>query len=621
MKFLFEEDRVRPLLKVWAGQKDLIISSFYFWNSGAQIQMSLEGLTRTLLHSVLRQRPSMIPQVFPHRSEAWTLFGDDLNAQNTRSLPGNGRSSDEVLSWQELRAALHRLGHELQAEGSTRVVFFVDGLDEFDGDHADLIAFIQALTSPNVKICISSRPWVVFEDAFRLLPSLRIEELSRRDIKIYVESKFDANSGFEARKIIEPEYASQLIENIVDKASGVFLWVHLATNSLLTGLAGGERLSDLQKRLNALPSDLEKLFWNILNALDTFHLERASQLFQILRASTVQLSVLSLSFADDDDPEALYRLKIAPLSSQEEAARAEIMRRRLNVCCKGMLEPNCRSESSLATVPVGYLHRTVKDFLQQPENWDKLLRATESSFNPRLRLSVVHAMNLKMLNPATLLENDLLFNLVYALQHSMAAYPDGSAAQFRLFLEIDQTIKQKMRGLPPGSTVLLAEPDTEIDWPFFQRYLRERESDTFLHLAVRLQLFPFVQESLRQSASSTSRRKGVDELLDLAATSYTGYFSDFSDNSAIMTWEPRYVDMFRLLLASGANPNARFEGETPWQIVAGYYLFPTSMRTPQNTGHDLALLQLFLQHGAAPGAVDMSIMPRGRSHTKIPTRW
>jgi len=399
MKFLTEDERVWSLLRIWAGGRDLILSSFYFWNSGTQIQMSLEGLTRTLLHSVLRQRPHLVPLVFPHQSEAWTLFGDDPQSQQTWSLLGNSHSSEEVLSWPELRAALIRLGQGLHAEDSTKVVFFIDGLDEFGGEHSDLIAFIQALLSPNIKICVSSRPWIVFEDAFRLLPSLRIEELTRPDIKVYLESKFDSNAGFHARKIVSPAYAGQLVESMADKASGVFLWVHLATSSLLVGLSGGERLSDLQRRVDALPSDLEKLFWNILDTLDRFHFERASQIFQIIRASTVQLPVLRLSFADEDDTEALYRLKMEPMSPQEQAARAEIMRRRLNARCKGMIEPNTNSDKSLADVPVGYLHRTVRDFLQVPENWEKIVNATDKSFDPRLRLSYAHTMNLKALDP------------------------------------------------------------------------------------------------------------------------------------------------------------------------------------------------------------------------------
>ncbi|KAJ9608936.1 hypothetical protein H2200_006707 [Cladophialophora chaetospira] len=594
MKFLFEDKRVRPLLKIWAGKKDLIVTAFYFWNSGTQIQMSLEGLTRTLLYSVLQQRPELIPQVFPHQLEAWILFGDD-----TQHFAGNRGIQDDLLSWQELLAALQRLGHVLRAEDSARVVFFLDGLDEFGGEPAHLIAFIQALVSPNVKICVSSRPWIVFEDAFRLLPSLRMEVLTRRDIKIYVESKFGGNSGFQARRILEPAYADEIVENVVDKASGVFF----------VGFVGGERLSELQQRLDALPSDIEKLFWNILDALDTFHFERASQLFQIIRASTVPLSVLGLSFADDDDLQALYRLENKPLSAQEGAARAEIMRRRLNVCCKGMIEPNSKSENSLASEPVGYLHRTVKDFLQKPENWNKLLRATNRSFDPRLRLSFAHAMLLKVLDVHKCAADQLIDHVARIIQHSMAVHSDGSETQFRLFNEVDKTVKRKVRDIshyrgPVLHRDLVYDKQSRTDWINIQRYIEQ--DDTFLECAVHLQLFAFVQESFNQSAASTFNRKQIDttRLLYHAAKSYCEQARCID---GIITWKTRHVDMVRLLFECGANPNAKFNGSTPWQVVVRNY--PRHEVSETEREQDAELLSLFLRHGAATDAVDMCRLP------------
>ena len=57
----------------------------------------------------------------------------------------------------ELVAAFDLL---LQApETVLRFCFFIDGLDEFDGDHRDLIDAIRSFgKSPFVKICVSSRP-------------------------------------------------------------------------------------------------------------------------------------------------------------------------------------------------------------------------------------------------------------------------------------------------------------------------------------------------------------------------------------------------------------------------------------------------------------------------------
>jgi hypothetical protein len=51
-----------------------------------------------------------------------------------------------------------------------------------------------------------------------------------------------------------------LVEEIVEKANEVFLWVKLVVQSLLAGLGNRDSITDLQRRLRELPSDLEKLY-------------------------------------------------------------------------------------------------------------------------------------------------------------------------------------------------------------------------------------------------------------------------------------------------------------------------------------------------------------------------
>jgi hypothetical protein len=93
-------------------------------------------------------------------------------------------------------------------------------------------------------------------------------------------------------------YADSLVENIAEKASGVFLWVVVVVRSLLEGLGDGDRLSDLQKRLDALPPELDDLFKRILHNFNPLYFSYASALFQIFRASVGRPSLICLSFAD-----------------------------------------------------------------------------------------------------------------------------------------------------------------------------------------------------------------------------------------------------------------------------------------------------------------------------------
>lgn len=58
--------------------------------------------------------------------------------------------------------ALHFALRNLSA--TWKVAIFIDGLDEYEGDHAarsNLIEFITALSqSPDVKFCVTSRSWL-----------------------------------------------------------------------------------------------------------------------------------------------------------------------------------------------------------------------------------------------------------------------------------------------------------------------------------------------------------------------------------------------------------------------------------------------------------------------------
>jgi hypothetical protein len=98
---------------------------------------------------------------------------------------------------------------------------FIDGLDEFEGTPEVLVALVKALTqqSPFLKICVASRPWVTFEAAFETKPHLRLADLTYNDIKHFVTSKFQSDPEFAKLRLREPEFADQLIENIVSKAS------------------------------------------------------------------------------------------------------------------------------------------------------------------------------------------------------------------------------------------------------------------------------------------------------------------------------------------------------------------------------------------------------------------
>jgi len=412
MKFLYHDPRTIKHVKRWVGNSRLLIAGFFFWNSGSVMQMSRMGLLQTLLYQLLQDYPELIIKLFQRRWELYNFRGEGL----------------QPWTWTELRKAFEIL----ISNKSFRFFFVIDGLDEFDGDHTELINLIIAAGKfTNVKICTASRPWLVFEDAFDDKPSLRLEDLSARDIMRYITSKFDENKRYVQLQKSQPDYAQELVNRLAQKASGVFLWVYLIVNSLLQGLLNSDRISDLQRRLDAIPSDLEDVFDRMLGSLDPFYYKHACQLIQIVEAAEGRLNLLDLYFADEEDPMVALIAKVEPLCDEANKEKVEEMRRRLISRCKGLLEV----KSGYYLSRIRYLHRTVKDFLRRPDVWSKIIAATDDNFNPAKCLSHGFLLRLKTADPSQVKPHDF-WTIITSCIYFVERYHDGP--QVAYFDELDR---------------------------------------------------------------------------------------------------------------------------------------------------------------------------------------
>ncbi|KAK7961174.1 hypothetical protein PG988_012388 [Apiospora saccharicola] len=63
MKLLCGHSDTPKRLKSWAGQKKLVVASFFFWIAGTTLQMFQEGLLRSLLFKILRHCPKLMPAI------------------------------------------------------------------------------------------------------------------------------------------------------------------------------------------------------------------------------------------------------------------------------------------------------------------------------------------------------------------------------------------------------------------------------------------------------------------------------------------------------------------------------------------------------------------------------
>jgi len=387
MKFLCDDIRTKTALAFWARDKTLAKAGFFFWNAGTEMQKSQQGLLQSLLFEVLRQCPILIPTICPSRWQHRVhLF-----------------SQSSPWSRAELREAFEAL--KKQNTIPARLCFFIDGLDEYEGDHTELVNVLQTFTtSPDVKICVSSRPWNIFELAFgqEYTKKLHVEDLTRDDIKLYVQNTLEENPLYRHLKKRDNR-CEALVQEIVEKANGVFLWVFLVVRSLLQGLTNADRVSDLQRRLRLLPADLEHYFQHMLDSVDKVYQEQAAEIFQITLGAPEPLSLMTMAFLDDEDDEYTMKTPIQSIITQDLWWRLVETKKRLNARCTDLLEvsfcgpremkglldshagfiPGFRLESNdilFSAYKVDFLHRTVRDFLTTKHIQDTLSQMVSPTF-------------------------------------------------------------------------------------------------------------------------------------------------------------------------------------------------------------------------------------------------
>jgi hypothetical protein len=487
------------------------MGSFFFWNSGTKMQKSLLGLVRSLLYQLLQDQAHLIPLIFPKRWKRVSIFGLDRR----------------LFSLNELLVGLNVL-----LSNEDRYFFLlIDGLDEVEGRESELADFVLELSHrPNVKICTSARPWPVFEDKFEDQPRLRIEELTRPDITTYITGKFQASRRFSDLQIVEPEASSDLLRTIADRAAGVFLWVYIVVESLLEGLTDGDDVYRLQQRLFDLPSELEGLFNRIINQINPAYAREASEIFQFFRAFPEDSSLLGAYFFSFTLDRAMSA-KVEPLSELALPYYLDAMRRRLYSRCKCFLELG--SSDQLRTSKIQYLHRTARDYIEQPHVWKKI-RGLSTTYEPTSALAISLLMLVKTM-PALQKSGDAIVQLqsdtIRALLSMGASQIYSSREKIDFIDEVERSAtatfsrgksphtnsrEEKAKWLPIWSAELLLPEWTGLSWsppPLLPGLL----FSSILDISFGANFHWYVRDKLASEPGSTDTTLDQQPMLFLAA--------------------------------------------------------------------------------------------------------
>lgn len=406
LSFLCSHPRTHQILSTWAtrptgsslshsgGATSLQMAKFFCWISGSKEQRSISGCLRTILYQLLESAGpglELVSLVFPTR---WKTLWSMTTKERIKA----------VLPWteQELMTGLYT--YLTLTQNHMRVCLFIDGLDELEGDHEAITMFLKKLVEDfGLKICVSSRPWEAFEKAFKGTRALRLQDLTREDMRKYARLEFGKDEVMS--RIGDDGERDKLIRMLVDRAKGAFLWITLVVRLLLERLEEADTIETLTTRSLELPEHLNALFSHtLLHSGNTGQTAVMSTIFQLLRAREYVCA-----FTGDEQAASMTVLDMARAYEADQGLAAATLGLRqatvveIRGLCNRMIGRIERSCSSLLTVydrrrrakadsmipssrinsRIVYAHRTVRDFLADPEVWQTVERLVEQKdFDP-----------------------------------------------------------------------------------------------------------------------------------------------------------------------------------------------------------------------------------------------
>lgn len=403
-----------------------------------------------------------------------------------------------------------------------------------------------------------------------------------------MRSNFENDTNFREAKEEDAGY-EELVDQIVERAQGVWLWIALVTKSLPNGFTYGGSLKDLQRRLQYLPDDLDEFFQHMLDSVEPVYRTQMAQTFLVALTANDDLLLIVYSCLDDvrEAPKFALDLFPDPRSKHHEifaafksiTKREKRMQKRLDARTKGLLEVSKRHvENSWLDERVGFLHRTVGDFLNKVDIKRQLLESAGVYFNPKVSLCHAFLAFIKSIpvpanfSTATTLESSIheLLRYAYLLE------TETGAAQADVIDEVERFLCSTHLATA-GIKFNEKHQSLKVD----RRLFPSSESISVLELCVQYGLHIYVKIRLERDASLVSSGQWPRSLLSHAFCPVEGARKHGKIDPTAMV---------RLLLDYGADPNVADGKSTHWLLNRGDI---------QSTSK-LELVDLLLSKGANP---------------------
>jgi hypothetical protein len=472
---------------------------------------------------------------------------------------------------------------------------------------------------------LSSRPIPACVDAFVNCKGLRLQELTYEDITSYVHDKLENDPNMKRLIVREEVPASEeLVATLVDKASGVFLWVKLAVRSLLDGLRNYDGIEELQRRLVELPPDLETFYDYMIKRVPSEYRHQAAQMFRLVllanehQAGTSVLA-LQLSYAADEEMTLTLSRQIAEVHLQEAFARIEVIEGRIRSRCCGLLEltESNRGQKGPLSIAVSFFHRTVVEFLRVPRVWEDVFTLTQNrksiQFDPALSLlaSEISLMKVIPIEKVIVPSQSLMWSALLRAMLYASHVEDAFDRSLNPFLdEVDRVVSHHWTR---SSRIIIngteKDPRSYINYSKLQSDLVHRCTprgdhipfNNFLKMAVDHGLSVYVDDKVRKDPSTIIKTSGHLLLKQIVSA----FLAEQDPGKSL-----RLAEIVSTLLQHGADPNRMDDdsSSSAWSAILEHALnherFPRDfLRSYDNYGSAecyVQLLPIFICAGAKP---------------------
>lgn len=320
MKFLATNPQTENSLALNFPDSEALIVPYYFWLSGTPLQRSLKGFLCSVLYQLFLDDERLLEKSISH----------DERALEKRT----------IYDWSETE--LDQLLRLVIGFLTRPVCLFIDGVDEFDqqNDVDKLLGLVEDISrASKVKICVSSRPENHLVMRLSDCKQLRLQDLTATDMEICIRDELERVRRICRLASSDEKNFRSILECMIRKADGVFLWVYYTLSSLLRGLKNEDNYSDLLDRIENLPSGMQQLYlqmWKRLNGDEERYREEAATYFAYV--FDYSPSLFEMQVALDKPLQDRYLNGFTPQKPSEIARVCERLEIKIKTRCAGLLE-------------------------------------------------------------------------------------------------------------------------------------------------------------------------------------------------------------------------------------------------------------------------------------------